>query len=113
MDLAAGRKQLVDALSSAPDVTGHLFRPPKPRAGDAWPLLGAMERAEGRAFTVTWRVLVFLPEGATGSAEWVEQHVNELVDALEPVGFVERIEPTTITDSDTERYALQISVRGE
>ncbi len=113
MDLAAGRQALVDALSSAPDVTGHAFRPAKPRIGDAWPLLGPMERADGWAFTVSWRVLVWLPQDGPGSSGWVERHVNELVDALTPVGFVERIEPLTIPDGDNERFALQFQLRSE
>lgn len=119
MSLTGDRKAIADALSTAPGVTGYEFRPANPRqpvqlrAGDAWPLLGAMERGPGRAFEVTWRVLVFLPQDAVKSAQWVDDHHEALVDALEQVGFVDRIEPVTITDGDANPYALQITMRSE
>lgn len=113
MDLAADRTAIAAALSTAPDVTGYAFRPVKLRAGDAWPLLGTMDRAGGLSFTVSWRVLVFLPQDGPGASEWVDSHVEAIVDALEPVGFVDRIEPVTISDGDADRYALQFLMRSE
>lgn len=113
MDLAGDRAALAAALSNASDVTGYLYRPVKPRAGDAWPLLGVMERGPGRAFDASWRVLVFLPQGPKEASEWVDAHTEDIVDALEPVGYVDRIEPATITDGDADRFALQFTVRSE
>lgn len=113
MDLAGDRQTLATALSIATDVTGHLYRPVKPRIGDAWPLLGVMERGPGRAFEASWRVLVWLPQGPKEASEWVDAHTENIVDALEPVGYVDRIEPVTIPDGDSDRYALQFIVRSE
>ncbi|MGC4769203.1 hypothetical protein ACLQ25_09510 [Micromonospora sp. DT44] len=113
MSLTGDRQAIAAALSTAPDVTGHEFRPVRLRHGDAWPLLGAMERGPGRAFEVSWRVLVFLPQDGPASAQWVDDHHEALVDALEDVGFVDRIEPTTIPDGDANPYVLQITMRSE
>ncbi|MGK5737273.1 hypothetical protein [Micromonospora sp. URMC 103] len=118
MDLAGDRATLAAALSNAPDVTGYQYRPLKPRMGDAWPLLGVMERGPGRSFEATWRVLVWLPQGPQKASEWVDAHTEDIVDALEPVGYVDRIEAVTIPDGDADqtaqyRYALQFTVRSE
>jgi len=119
MSLAGDRQAIAAALSTAAGVTGHEFRPANPRqpvrlrAGDAWPLLGAMERGPGRAFEVTWQVLVYLPQDGVKAAQWIDDHHEALVDALEQVGFVDRIEPTTIPDGDANPYVLQITMRSE
>ncbi|WP_420123205.1 hypothetical protein [Nakamurella sp.] len=113
MSLAGDRQAIADALSTATDVTGHLYRPVKLRHGDAWPLLGALERGPGRAFEVSWRVLVYLPQDGAAASEWVDAHHEGLVDALEAVGFVDRIEPITIPDGDANPYVLQITMRSE
>lgn len=115
MDLTGDRAALVAALSTAPDVIGHLVRPLKPRLGDAWALLGPMERGPGRSFEASWRVLVFLAQQAGGqmALEWVDAHVEQIVDALEPVAFVDRIEVVTLAEGDAAPYALQFTVRSE
>lgn len=107
------RAALASALTTVAGVTGYAYRPTAPAPGDAWPLLGALERAEGMAFYVTWRVMVFLPQDERAASEWIDTHYEDLVDALEPWGFVDRIEPVGLTASGTEQYALQITMRGE
>lgn len=115
MDLAGDRAAIVAALSTAPDVTGHLDRPVMPRLGDAWALPGVMERGPGRSFEVSWRVLVFLAQQSGGPTafEWVDAHVEQIVDALEPLVFVDRIEVVTLAEGDAAPFALQFTVRSE
>lgn len=115
MDLAASQVALAAALSTVDDVTGHAYRPATKQlqAGDGWARLGPMERGPGRVFEVAWRVFVALPRGGPESTEWVQAHVEDIVDALEPVGFVDQIEVVEIPDGDSSRYALQFIVRSE
>lgn len=113
MSLTGTREAIATAASTAPDVIGYAYRPITPRPGDTWPLLGPMERADGLAFYVTWRVIVFLPQDERAASEWIDTHVEDLVDALEPVGFVDRIEPAVISTSAGDQIALQITMRGE
>lgn len=113
MSIAGTRADIAAALDTVTGVRGYAYRPPAPRAGDAWPLLGALERAEGLAFYVTWRVLVLLPQDERGASDWLDAHHEALVDALEPIAFVDRVEPVTIAAAGGDQFALQIIMRGE
>jgi hypothetical protein len=72
-----------------------------------------MDRAEGLAFFITWRVTIFLPSDERGASQWIDAHVDGLIDALEPVGFIDRIEPVTLPAGGSEQYALSVTMRGE
>lgn len=113
MSLAGQRTQIAAALSTVTDVRGHEYRPTTPRPGDAWPLLSSLDRADGLAFEVTWRVIVLLPQDERGASDWLDAHHEALVDGLLPVGFVDRIEPVTLPVNGGDQYALQITMRGE
>lgn len=107
------RTNIAAALTTATDVTGYQYRPTTPRPGDAWPLLGQLNRVDGCVFEVTWRVLVFLPQDERQASDWIDTHYETLTDALEPVGFVDRIEPVALNASGSDQYALQITMRSE
>lgn len=113
MSLVGNRDAIASQLSTVPDVHGYAYRPTTPRPGDSWPLLGALDRADGLAFYVSWRVMVFLPQDERSASEWIDAHYEDLVDALEPVGFVDRIEPVVSSASGTDQMYLQITMRGE
>lgn len=113
MSLTGDRAAIAAALTAVDGVTGHTYRPTTARPGDAWPLLGALERAEASVFYVTWRVLVMLPQDERAASEWVDDRVGDLVDALQPHGFVDRIEPVALAASGSEQLGLQITMRSE
>ncbi|MCT2277994.1 hypothetical protein M3G91_10190 [Micromonospora chalcea] len=114
MSLQGDRKAIADALSTVVGVTGYAKRPTTRKAGDGWPLLSSLERAAGLSFTVTWRVLILLPQDETKASEWIDVHHEDLVDALEQAGFfVDRLEPVVLAASGADQYALQISMRSE
>lgn len=113
MSLTDDREAFALALSNVGGVAGYAYRPPAPRAGDAWPLLGAMDRADGRAFINSWRVLVFLPQDERAASMWMDSTIDDLVDALEPLAFVDRVEPVSIGPEAAPQYALQITMRSE
>jgi hypothetical protein len=108
------RADIAAALSTVTDVTGYTKRPTTPKAGDAWPLLTQLEYAGGQAtYEITWRVLVFLPQNEWDSSEWIDSHAEALVEALLPVGHIDRLEPVELGASGTGQYALQLTMRSE
>lgn len=113
MNLTDDRDAFAAALTAVDGVKGYSYRPAAPRAGDAWPLVGALDRADGLSFVVSWRVLVFLPQDERAASVWMDNHVDALVDALEPLAFVDRIEPVSIGPEAAPQYALQITMRSE
>lgn len=113
MSLTGDRTAIAAALSTVEGVTGHAKRPGAPRTGDAWPLLGGLEHADGAAFTVTWRVLVALPSDEVAASDWLDAHVYDLVDALVDLGYVDQLVPVLVTIGNTDTHALQITMRSD
>lgn len=114
MSLTGDRAAIAAALSTATGVTGYVYRPGTPKTGDAWPLLGGLENAgNATTFAVTWRVYVYLPQDERSASEWIDTHHEDLVDALLPVGFVDRIEPVNIGTEQAPVSALLLTMRGE
>lgn len=114
MSLSGYRAQIAAALSTVAGVKGYAYRPDTLRAGDAWPLLGPLNRGPARSFEVTWRVLVYLPQDEEAASQWIDAHHEPLVDAMEDnVGFVDRCEPVAITASGNDQFAWQITMRSE
>ncbi|MFI6329859.1 hypothetical protein ACIBBG_16350 [Micromonospora chersina] len=113
MSLPGTRQEIADALSTVDGVRGYVKRPKPSKPGDGWPLLSSLERAGGLSFTVTWRVLILLPQDEVLASEWVDAHHEDLVDALERVAYVDRLEPVRLEADNSAQYALQITMRGE
>jgi len=113
VSLIGRRDEIAAALSTVTGVHGYAYRPAVPRSGDAWPLLGPLTRAAGMAFEVTWRVLVVLPSDERAASQWVDANYEAVVDALEPIGFVDQVEPVLLSTSAGDQQALQITMRGE
>lgn len=114
MSLVGDRADIAAALSTATGVTGYVYRPTAPKTGDAWPLLSSLESAgTATTFLTNWRVIVYLPQDERSASEWIDTHHENLVDALLPVGFVDRIEPANIGTEQAPVSGLLITMRGE
>lgn len=117
-DPAAGRvgkrAEIAAALSTVPEVRGYPYRPAAPKAGDGWPLLGVLERRDGSVFETTWRVRLQLPQDERAASVWIDSHIDAVYDALQPVAFVDRIEPVTLpVAGGGEQFALEFTMRSE
>jgi hypothetical protein len=114
MSLVGDRAAIKAALDTVPNVTGHEYRPATPRSGAAWPLLGPMERGPAQNFEVTWNVYVMLPADEKGASVWIDAHLDDLADALMPIGFVDRAEPVNLGASEDQPiFGLLITMRSE
>lgn len=112
-DVSGTRDAIASAVSTVEGLTGYRRRPKAPKVGDAWPLWRGSERSDGWAFVQTWMVVVVLPGDEATADEWADQYGAPLFEALEPVMFVDKIEPAAIAASSTDMYALQITGRTE
>lgn len=93
------RQPIADALSEVPGVTGYAYRPRAAGVGDAWmKWLGATRVSLG-AYEVSWQVTVLVPLDESGQEEWIEQHFDDLIEALAPVLCVDTVEPGLSGDS--------------
>lgn len=113
MNLADARAAVADTLDAVPDVQGHKYRPTTPRAGDAWPILPALELEEGLVWRPTWHVCVFLPQDERAAAVWLDTHFADLVAALRTGDlFAESADLGLITANGTDQAVLVITTRG-
>lgn len=114
MSLNGFREDVATALSGVDDVTGYAKRPSAPKTGDAWTLLGGLERDAGDpGFTVTWVVLILLPPDEVIANDWIDNHAQDIFDALQPLAYVERFTPVALQVNNSEHKALQIEMRSE
>lgn len=113
MTLTGKRAEIAAALSTVADVIGYPYRPSAPAPGDAWPLLGPMDRAAGDAFIATWVVRVFIGSSEQAATEWWDEHWAALYFALQPVGFVDRARPILLPIGGVDQYAFEITLRSE
>lgn len=111
MSIAGDRQALADALSTVDGVTGSKYRPTVLIPGAGWPLLGGIDRSQD--YEVTWRVVVVLPGDERKASEWFDAHHEEVADALEDFGYVERIEPGIVATDAGDLEAMFVTVRKE
>lgn len=113
MNVAQTRTDIAAALSTVAGVTGYPRRPTAVKAGDAWPLWRGGERSDGFTFVQSFAVLVALPGDEAAADNGADTYGPPLVDALEPVLFVESITPATVATGEGDMNALMITGRVE
>lgn len=113
MSFTTKRREFASALATVPDVVGYAHRPTTAAPGDAWPLLGPLDRAGGTAFNATWRVRVVLPQDEEAASDWLDEHWAPLFYALAPHGYVSRAVPVMLAAAGGELYALEITLTAE
>jgi hypothetical protein len=109
------RQDIAAVLTIAGVTTGNLYKPSILAAGVAWPQIASLDLVEG-FFATTWAVYVVLPAGDKAASIWWDQHVREVLAALAPVIYVERIEPVLIVGGAVATdgiYAMLLTGRSE
>lgn len=116
MSLSDRRDAIVAALSTVDGVKGYPKAPQAPRTGDAWPgLVPEFTRGPGMVFYLDWSVYVALPGQDLDAAQWIEEHLFELVDALQPLAHVTAAGPAMlpVPNAPGGMSGLEITMRGE
>lgn len=108
------RDDLAAAASTVPGVKGYPKRPPAPRAGDAWPMFRSAPRdPESGQFFALWRVIVMLPQDEEAAIAFYDERMWAFVDAFQPYGYVDNLEPARLQTSAGELMVFEIQLRGE
>jgi hypothetical protein len=107
------RVAIAAALDTVQGLTGTPRRPKLVTAGAAWPQWGGSERADGGAFLVTWNILVVLPAQEQDADEFVDDRLDDLYDAIQPVAHITGYQPAQLQTSEGDLYALMITARSE
>jgi hypothetical protein len=113
MSFTATRAALAAALSTVPGIVGYTHRPNLVKAGDAFVFFESADRGPGRAFSATWRVAVLLGGDEYASQEKFDLLLPDLVQALDPVAFVDQAVPALYRTDAGELFAVDIIARSE
>lgn len=107
------RDELAAALSTAAGIKGYPRRPDPLRAGDAWPILQRVDRAQGWAWSATWRILVVLGPSEQDAVDQLDTVLPDLLAALQPAAHVDSAQPVTLTTDAGAMMALELTARSE
>jgi hypothetical protein len=107
------RLDIAAACTTVTGLTGYPKRPLSIKPGDCWPQWGGSDRVQARAFEETWRVLIALPGDEVTADEWADTYQGDLINALSPVLYIDRIEPALIPMSGSDTPAVMITGRTE
>jgi hypothetical protein len=115
MTMAGTRQAFANALSTVNGVRGYTYKPGAPRPGDAWAQWtgDTVDDASGQMMS-GWSVLVVLPQDERAADEWIDEHAQELGDALQQgqVAYVDGFAPANLNPNGT-LYGLLITTRSE
>jgi hypothetical protein len=114
MTIDADREALATVLEGVTGVNGHAFRPPAPRDGDAWPRLTGMAIEHGLVMRPVWDVLVWLPADERAASTWIDDHLADLVAAINAdgsPGYVDEGEPALVQVGRDDRPVLIITLK--
>lgn len=106
------RMAIKGALDSVDGINGHEYSPNPPQPGDGWMHQGSMV-VDNRAnqFMRSFVVVVMAPQNDERQAyAWFELHWEEIADALEQYGYLDRVDMVQINQS---QWAAQFSLRSE
>lgn len=111
---ATTRASIAAALSTVDDVQGYTERPTSPQAGDSWPLVSGIARAEGtHVFEWTWRIPVVLAGDVGKATDMFDELLPKVVDALQALVFVDSARPLTIPTEAGSLYGVEFIGRSE
>ena len=113
MTFTETRKDLAVALGTIPKVRGYVHRPTTPEIGDAWPLFGGAGNRAGDTFEGRWRVLVFVGGDEVTATEWMDEHLPAVLEAIDPIAYVDSAIPRTTTINGAEAFVIEITARSE
>lgn len=108
------RESIAAALSLVEGVKGYAHPPKTRKTGDAYPLIGSLERGRGLSFGVVWRVILILGGDVVKADDLLEQLLPEIAVTLQEQDqlYVTAAVPFIVTTEAGDIYAAEITGRG-
>jgi hypothetical protein len=107
------RQDIATALTSVTGIFPVKYMPEIVTTGDAWPRFISADRAHGDAFEYTWAVNIVLGSDPQEAETAIDRLMPLIVDALDPVAFIDSYAPGVSTIGGTDVYVLEIRCRRE
>lgn len=115
MSMATERDAIATAMTAI-GLHGFVYRPALVREGDCWPLWAGASRGEGplwAGLTHVWTVTIALSADERAASDWIDDHLDLIMDALTPVMAVDSFEPAALPTEAGDLLALTITGRTE
>lgn len=109
MSLNDTRAAIKAALDGVDGVTGYLKRPSPAKPGDGWPIWKGAARGDAHLFENTWAIGVLLPQDEVAANDWIDAHIDLLLDGLRPVAYVDGYDPANFGNDANPVYGLLIT----
>ncbi len=104
------RALLAAAASEVPGVSGFPTMPDGVTEGAAWPQWrGLSTDNEQAGLTNSWSVVFAVGSDYEAVDAWIDEHLDAVWDAIQPVMFIDSIEPTQITTGTAGLVGLTVT----
>lgn len=107
----ATKEAIAAALAGVAGVTGYAAKPTILATGDAFIRWGGWARLNG-FLVATYRVIIVTPQGEADADAWIYEHADLLVDALQPVLYVDSVEPTLLPAEGSQGGLFTVTITG-
>jgi hypothetical protein len=107
------RASIAEALSTVDGIQGFAERPPVPASGNAWPLVGEINRGPGQSFETTWRIGICLSSDVGIATDQFDELMPAVCSALQHLVYVDGGRPLTIPTEAGALYGIEITARSE
>jgi ADP-heptose:LPS heptosyltransferase len=115
MSLMDKRNEVVTALQELGYLKPYAVRPPTYKEpGVTWYVQRDLEiDPEAGQYENSFYVVVFMHQDEATAAQWMSDHWREIVDALEPVCYIDSVGLVNLGDSQNSEFAMQLRARSE
>lgn len=98
MSIADDRIEITAALATVDELFATELQPTTLGTGACWPTLTGLERDETtNEFLASWRILVATGGDPISAVLFMDEHLQDVVDALQTVVWVTSIAPVDLT----------------
>ncbi|MEV4350971.1 hypothetical protein AB0J83_41470 [Actinoplanes sp. NPDC049596] len=114
MSLMDKRDEVVAALEGIEEVKPFPVRQKLLQFGDTWVVQGSVviDPPSG-LFEDNWFVVSFLGQDELRAAQWMSDHWQQIVTAVETVAVVDRVDMVDIGTKNETQFTMQITARSE